>query len=233
MNRFRVITADPPWQFQDELPGETRGAAKNYKTMSVEEICRFPLPPLYESSTLFLWRVASMQREALQVIDAWDFELKTEIVWKKLTTNGKRFFGMGRTVRAEHEVCLVANSGKPMTLDKSIRSVFEAPVGRHSEKPEVFYDMVEKLREGPYVELFARRQRPGWTCLGDQMPSTIMQDVTRAIDLIQANTTYGPTEMTTPEGTFRWQVCGYCDNPNRSARFCEACNGKGGWYDAV
>lgn len=169
MTRYRVLVADPPWSFDDELPGETRGAAKNYKTMSVEEICRFPLPPMYESSTLFLWRVASMQKEALQVIDAWDFSLKTELVWKKLTVNGKRFFGMGRTVRAEHEVCLVATSGKPVTLDKSIRSVFEAPVGRHSEKPAEFFSIVEKLREGPFCEIFARRHRPNWDCFGDEL----------------------------------------------------------------
>lgn len=169
MTRYRVLCADPPWRFDDTLPGDTRGAENQYQTMSVQEIMKFPLPPLYNDSTLFLWRVASMQREALQVIDAWDFELKTEIVWKKLTVHGKRWFGMGRTVRAEHETCLVATSGKPTTLDKSIRSIFEAPVGRHSEKPEDFYTLVERLREGPYVELFARKQRTGWTCLGNEI----------------------------------------------------------------
>lgn len=110
-----------------------------------------------------------MQKEALTVLDSWDFELKTEIVWKKLTSTGKRFFGMGRTVRGEHETCLIATSGKPVTLNRSIRSIFEAPVRAHSEKPEEFYHIVEQLREGPYVELFARRQRPGWTCLGNEI----------------------------------------------------------------
>lgn len=167
--RFRVLVADPPWRFNDQLDDFTRGAATQYPTMSVDEIKRFPLPPLYEDSTLFLWRVASMQQEALDVIEAWDFELKTELVWKKLTKTGKRFFGMGRTVRAEHEVCLIAQSGHPATLDKSVRSMFEAPVGRHSEKPDVFFTLVERLREGPYCELFARRQRAGWTCLGQEL----------------------------------------------------------------
>jgi N6-adenosine-specific RNA methylase IME4 len=109
--RYRVIVADPPWPFRDQLPGNGRGAIAHYNLMSIVEIMAFPLPLLYESSILFLWRVAAMQREAMAVIDAWDFELKTEIVWKKLTPNGKRFFGMGRIVRAEHEVCLVATSG--------------------------------------------------------------------------------------------------------------------------
>lgn len=165
---YRVICADQPWKFKDGLPGRSRGAGKHYPLMTVDEIMRFPLPPLYEQSTLFLWRVASMQREALDVIDAWDFTLKTEIVWKKLTKHDKRFFGMGRTVRAEHETCLIATSGRPPTLDHSIRSVFEAEAKKHSEKPEEFYKIVERLRSGPYVEIFARRQLVGWTCLGPE-----------------------------------------------------------------
>lgn len=167
--RYRALVADPPWRFKDQLPGDTRGAAKQYQTMSVEEICRFPLPPMYLDSTLFLWRVAAMQKEAMSVLDAWDFQLKAELVWKKLTPRGKRHFGMGHHVRNEHEVCLIATSGRPATLDRSIRSVFEAPIGRHSEKPDAFYEIVERMREGPYVELFARRQRAGWTCYGNEL----------------------------------------------------------------
>jgi N6-adenosine-specific RNA methylase IME4 len=166
--RYRVLVADPPWPFNDQLDPRIRGAATQYDILSVQDIKKFPLPPMYHYSTLFLWRVAAMQQEALDVIAAWDFELKAEIVWKKLTPNGKRHFGMGRTVRMDHEVCLVATSGRPVTLDKSIRSVFEAATGRHSEKPEEFYKLVERLREGPYCELFARRQRAGWTCLGNE-----------------------------------------------------------------
>ncbi len=169
-SRFRVLVADPPWPFEDRLADTNRGALTQYQTMSIDDIKRFTLPPMYEDSTLFLWRVAAMQQEALDVIDAWDYEVKAEIVWKKLTKHGKRFFGMGRTVRMEHEVCLIATSGKPKTLDKSVRSVFEAPVGRHSEKPEIFYNLVERLREGPYSEIFARRLRDGWSQYGDQLP---------------------------------------------------------------
>jgi N6-adenosine-specific RNA methylase IME4 len=171
VNRFRVLVADCPWQFNDQLADFTRGALTQYQTLSVEQLKRFPLPPLYESSTLFFWRVAAMQQEALDVIDAWDFEVKAEIVWKKLTRNGRRHFGMGRHVRMEHEVCLIATSGKPATLDKAIRSIFEAPTGGHSEKPEEFFKLVERMREGPYCELFARRLRAGWTCYGNELPN--------------------------------------------------------------
>lgn len=176
---FRVICADPPWKFGDALPGDSRGAVKNYACMSVEEICAFPLPPLADDATLFLWRVAAMQQEALDVIKAWGFGApKSEIVWVKKTVYGKRWFGMGRTVRAEHEICLIASRGRPVTLDRSIRSVIHDDLDvdglsdiarRHSEKPEKFYTIVEMLRQGPYVELFARRERPGWTSMGDEV----------------------------------------------------------------
>lgn len=175
MTKFRVLCADPPWQFGDKLPGKTRGAARQYKTMSAPELRRFALPPLADDAYLFLWRVASMPQEALDLVYAWGFTPKSEIVWEKLTKNELLWFGMGRTVRASHETCLIATRGNPKPISRSERSIITAPVpvdskGRyiHSAKPEAFHDKIERLARGPYVELFARRQRPGWTCLGDQ-----------------------------------------------------------------
>ncbi len=173
----RVVVADPPWSFSDKLPGATRGAARNYGVLSQQNIEGF-LPSLISSgavtvaqdAVLFCWRVASQVEEAYRVVRTWGFTPKSEIVWRKLTTHGKAHFGMGRIVRASHEVCVVATRGKVTPKVRTVRSVFEATVGIHSEKPEVFFDIVEELFDGPYLELFARRQRPGWTCLGDQMP---------------------------------------------------------------
>lgn len=167
---FAVLEADPPWKFSDSLPGKGRGAAKHYRCMSVSELCAFELPPLADDCVLFLWRVAAMQDEALQVVRAWDFKLKAEIVWQKTTRTGKKHFGMGRIIRASHEVCLVATRGRPVVMDRSVRSTFSAQVGRHSEKPQEFYGIVERLYNGPYVRLFARSQRPGWVSLGNEVP---------------------------------------------------------------
>lgn len=174
---FRVLVADPAWKFSDNLPGKGRGAAKHYKTMSAIEICRMPLPPLHQDCVLFLWRVASMQQEALDVVKYWGFTpVKTELVWMKKTATGQRWFGMGRTLRAEHEICLIATHGKPQVKNHSTRTTFitdvdglSAKAGRHSEKPDKFYEIVEELFDGPRVELFARQQREGWTCLGDEL----------------------------------------------------------------
>jgi N6-adenosine-specific RNA methylase IME4 len=138
--------------------------------MTLADIQTFPLPSIADDALLFLWRVASQVEEAYSVVRAWGFVPKTEIVWLKQTSTGKRWFGMGRVVRAEHETCIVAKRGKPEVLCKNIRSTFEAPYTRHSGKPELFYtEIVEKLSPGPYLEVFARSRRLGWDAIGDQL----------------------------------------------------------------
>ena len=196
---FRVLAADPPWAFRDALPGETRGAARQYRTMDVAEIMRFPLPPIAADSWLLLWYVTAMIDEARRVCRAWGFTpTGAELVWVKTTKPGamvmdfmdpesgdvklddleawgvkptKLAFGMGHTVRNCNERVIIARRGKPEVASRSIRSVFFAPVGEHSEKPDRFYALVEALcGAGPRAELFARRHRPGWTCFGDELP---------------------------------------------------------------
>ena len=165
---FRVLCADPPWRHSDKLPGKKRGAGKNYKTMSVEEICAVQLPPLADDAYLFLWRVSSMVEEAYRVVRAWGFVPKSEVVWEKTTKTGLPWFGMGRHVRAAHETVIVATRGRAKPVNRNVRSRFSASVGSHSEKPEFFYqEVVNRLARGPYVEIFARRQRVGWTTIGD------------------------------------------------------------------
>lgn len=165
----RTLVADPPWQPGDTLPGKARGAAKHYDTLSVLDICEFPLPPLADDCRLFLWRLSSMPQEALDVVYHWGFEPKCELVWRKRTSLDNRHFGMGRTLRNEHETCIIADRGKPERLSKSVRSIFDGPVREHSRKPEEFYRIVEQLSPGPFVELFARRRRVGWTCYGNEL----------------------------------------------------------------
>jgi len=168
--RPQVLVSDPPWKFGDRLPGPGRGAVKHYPCMPVAEICTFPIPTMATDSYLFLWRVAAMPWEALAVCRAWGFTPKAEIVWRKMTKDGSRIrIGMGRTVRNAHETCIVATRGKPQPISHSVPSVFDAPRAAHSAKPDQFYELVERLAQGPYVELFARRARDGWTCLGNEV----------------------------------------------------------------
>jgi N6-adenosine-specific RNA methylase IME4 len=173
----RVIVADPPWAFNDKLPGKKRGAEKHYKCMNVSEIMRMPLPPIHNDAVLFLWRVSSMVEEAYQVIRAWDFVPKSEIVWNKTSEDGQKdALGMGRIVRGSHETCIVAARGKYIEpMSKSERTSFRAPRTEHSEKPEEFFRIVERLYPlelwpEAHVELFARRRRKGWISFGDELP---------------------------------------------------------------
>lgn len=186
---FRVVCADPAWPFKDKLP-EERGVFHQYKTlasgvrdiMHVAEVRSGRLylmnQPIADDAILFLWRVETMLRDALDVIDAWGFEYKTEGIWLKKTRNGLRWFGMGHTLRAEHEAFMVAKRGNFQVTSHSERSTFvtdldaagiSAKCEGRSDKPERFYGIVESLSGGPYLELYARRQRPGWTCIGDEI----------------------------------------------------------------
>lgn len=174
-----VVVADPPWLMGDKLPGPGRGAAKHYKVMTAKQIAAMELPPVADDAILFLWRLSAMVDEAMMVARAWGFAPKAEIVWVKLSKSAaysemnalKLHFGMGRYVRAAHETCIIAVRGKGRELlrERNHRSVFFAPVGEHSEKPEVFFQRVERMYPGPYVELFARRRRAGWQQYGDEV----------------------------------------------------------------
>lgn len=197
----RALIADPAWSFGDKLTMSSveRGAASQYDVMSVDDICRLVLPPIDEEfgCHLFLWRVSAMVEEAYRVVRAWGFVPKTELVWRKTTKEGKRWFGMGHHLRAEHETCIIATRAgrgrlQPKVRDRAVRSVidadtydvredsiFSALCHGHSAKPDEFYALVEQLVNGPYTELFARRERPGWTCIGNQVPNNPMQMIVR------------------------------------------------------
>lgn len=172
---YRVVVSDCPWHFSDKLPGDSRGAEKQYDVLTIDEICNFQdfhTQNIAEDAVLFLWRVSSQVQNAYKVMNAWGFKEHSEIVWDKLTVTGKEWFGMGRIVRGAHESCIIATRGKGASLvkSKSIRSRFGAQVGKHSEKPEEFYKIVETLFDGPYLELFGRKLRAGWTVLGNEVP---------------------------------------------------------------
>jgi N6-adenosine-specific RNA methylase IME4 len=114
-----------------------------------------------------------MQEEALDVARAWGFRVVTEIVWVKTQRDivPRLQIGMGSYTRAAHETCLVAVRGKAASsrLSAAVPSVFFAPKLRHSEKPQEFFDLVERLAPGPRIELFARKRRPRWDAEGIEL----------------------------------------------------------------
>lgn len=184
--KFRTIVADPPWPLQGDSyaphrPWASRGGRRGhatffpYQVQSVDWIKSLQVQELAEEDAhLYLWIPASLNREGVgvAVVKAWGFAVVSEIVWDKIN------FGLGKFPRPQHEIVLVCRRGVlPFQLN-NVGSVqrWSRPYGMshgaagkiHSAKPEGFTDLVEQASPGPYVELFARRQRLGWATWGDE-----------------------------------------------------------------
>jgi N6-adenosine-specific RNA methylase IME4 len=159
--RFACLLADPPWRYRN---GGTRGSAqKHYPCMDVEQIAALPIADLMAPKSLcWLWTTTSFRREADHIMKSWGFTYKSEIVWNK-----KRM-GLGSYARVQHEVLLIGSRGGQTTLTKSLRSVVEAKPLKHSQKPAVFRELVERNSPGPRLELFARGSAPGWVAYGNE-----------------------------------------------------------------
>ena len=139
--------------------------------MPLAEIEALPVGDLaVPDCALFLWAVAPLLPEALHVMTAWGFQYKTiAFTWAKTTRDGRPAIGMGYWTRAGAEVCLLGVRGRPKRLDRGVRQLIVEPRREHSRKPDRVAADVERLVGGPYLELFARTRRPGWTCVGDQL----------------------------------------------------------------
>jgi len=106
----------------------------------------------------------------LRVMESWGFEFKNILTWAKVTRSGNPATGMGYWLRGATEHLLLGVRGKPKPLVRNAPTWFSSPVGRHSEKPVEAYRIIERVSDGPRLELFARRARPGWTVWGNEVP---------------------------------------------------------------
>ena len=171
--KYSVIYADPPWEFKVYSgKGKQRSAERHYDTMSLDDIAALPVEALAaENCALFMWAVFPELPGALELIKAWGFNYKTAAhVWVKQNRSGEGLFtGMGYWTRANAEVCLLATRGSPMRLAMDVHQVIMAPVREHSRKPDEAAPRIERLLAGPYLELFAREQRPGWATWGNEI----------------------------------------------------------------
>lgn len=162
--KFVAIYADPPWQYANQ--GTRAATGNHYDTMPVSDICDLPVQAIAaERSLLFLWTTNGFIEDALsKVIPAWGYEYKSMVIWCK------EQLGLGNYVRVSHEILLIASRGGMTGEAKNIKSWVVAPRSRHSSKPQVFREIVERVAgEGPKIELFAREQRPGWHVWGNQI----------------------------------------------------------------
>lgn len=179
--KYRTIVADPPWPVGDiRLRPWVMGAGGRrkratvmpYNLMPMDAIKALPVADMAEDDAhLYLWITAELNArgEGIAVCDAWGFRRIGEIVWRKNN------FGMGAFPRPQHEIIVVARRGRLPFGRRDVGSVqqwaqdYSANGGkRHSVKPEGFLDLVESTSPGPYLEMFARRNRLGWDTWGNE-----------------------------------------------------------------
>lgn len=184
-----VIMADPPWYYRSWTPANDeradRSVEQHYRTMKLSEICDMPVRDIAaRDSHLMLWITGPFLPKAEMVMKAWGYKYSaTAWIWMKLKRScGKDMyqwisladlhkylhFGLGHTTRKNVEFCLLGRRGNARRLAKNVMEPILAPVREHSRKPDEAYERAMIYAAGPYLELFSREDRPGWTVWGNE-----------------------------------------------------------------
>jgi N6-adenosine-specific RNA methylase IME4 len=162
---YSVIYADPPWE--DDFGHSGRDTKLHYPTMTLDKIKALPIESIStDDAVLYLWALPHMIPKALEVVEAWGFEYRTQMIW------GKDKIGLGEWVRQQHEVLLIGRRGAFPPPPTAVRSpsLVIAPRGKHSAKPDVFAELIERFYPDlPKIELFRRGpSRNGWSSWGNE-----------------------------------------------------------------
>lgn len=181
---FKAIMADPPWYFRTRTTVVSdRDPQQHYGVMSARDICALPVRDLANKDAhLFLWATGPCLPQAFAVIEAWGFRFSgVAFTWIKLkkshnpnqlrilpSAESDLHVGLGFTTRKNAEFCLLARRGNAKRVAKNVREIIMSPVREHSRKPDEAFDRVRRYCEGPYVELFSRENREGWSTWGNQ-----------------------------------------------------------------
>ena len=164
--KYQTIVIDPPWDWGDEGDVNQLGRAKpEYSTMSFDELMDFPIAnKAAENCHIYLWITNRSLPKGFELLNKWGFRYITALTWCKPS------FGMGNYFRGSTEHILFGIKGSLELLRKNVGTWFEAPRGsKHSEKPKEFYSLVESCSPGPWLEVFARKERPGWVTWGGEL----------------------------------------------------------------
>lgn len=169
---FSTVYADPPWRFTNrtgKVAPEHRRLDR-YDTMSLDEICELPVSDVAASNAhLYLWVPNALLPDGLRVMQSWGFRYVSNLVWaKRRKDGGPDGRGVGFYFRNVTELVLFGVRGSMRTLGpgRSQVNMLETRKREHSRKPDEAYDIIESCSPGPYLEMFARYPRPGWTSWG-------------------------------------------------------------------
>lgn len=160
---YRVIYADPPWRFETwSAKGGGKSPDMHYPTMQLPELMALPVWRLAAADcALIMWVYDPRIPDALALMQAWGFEMKTRVFdW------GKGTFGKGKWSRHGGEQCWLGTRGAPERRARNVRQYYHEKPREHSRKPAHFAREIERMLDGPYCELFSRTERPGWSSWG-------------------------------------------------------------------
>lgn len=184
-SRFGTILADPPWQFSNrtgKMAPEHRRLSR-YSTMTLEEIMDLPVAQLaMPQSHLYLWVPNALILEGLEVMKRWGFTYKTNLVWYKIRQDGgPDGRGVGFYFRNVTELVLFGTRGNLRTLAPGRRQVniISSRKREHSRKPDELYDIIGECSPGPFLELFARQCRTGWSQWGNEVGAYVPPTLSR------------------------------------------------------
>lgn len=171
---YKAILADPPWRFTNRT-GKVAPEHKRlnrYGTLSLEEIMEIPVSlAAADSSHLYLWVPNALLQEGLEVMKAWGFQYKSNIIWHKVRKDGgPDGRGVGFYFRNTTEIVLFGIRGSMRTLapGRSQVNIIRTQKQEHSRKPDELYELIERCSPGPFLEIFARGRRKGWDVFGNQ-----------------------------------------------------------------
>jgi N6-adenosine-specific RNA methylase IME4 len=168
-----AVLADPNYKYVTwSSKGEGRSASRHYRTSSLDEIKALPVADVAAADCwLFLWLPNPFAPCVEELMQAWGFRFSgSAFCWVKLNRSGSGYaFGQGHTTRKNVEMCWLGRRGSPRRNAKNVRELIVAPRREHSRKPDEQYERIQRFCDGPYVELFARQQWPGWIAWGDEI----------------------------------------------------------------
>lgn len=165
-NGASTVIVDPPWNVEQK---GNYGAVNHYKLMTLEQIKALPVASLCaENAHCWLWVTNATLEAGFSILRAWGFTPRSIFTWFKPR------LGLGVYLRNCTEHCILATRGKAPVRVKNQPNVGIFPIQDHSHKPEEFYDIVERVSPGPYLELFARRRRHGWAAWGNEIDSDVV-----------------------------------------------------------
>jgi len=174
-DKFGTLMADPPWRFTNRT-GKVAPEHKRlsrYPTLDLDEICALPVAEhLLDTAHCYLWVPNALLPDGLKVLEAWGFTYKSNIVWHKIRKDGgSDGRGVGFYFRNVTEIILFGVKGKnarTLAPGRTQVNLFATRKREHSRKPDEQYGIIEACSSGPYLELFGRGKRPGWTVWGNQ-----------------------------------------------------------------